>query len=241
MAAVRQTEGLLTFLLFASRCCCISVLPFLRKDMGERTLSWVNLYFGYSVLSTFFFVGPFANIFIHGPMILPWLMSWFMLAFIGAAIWQRREIWKKNKAGIEWHSMYVGTSLLGYVVPLSQEKIGKFVEPVLVWLLGHFLWAFNWEVGMWLYISAFALGINNHLTYHFERQRILDLRDGQIEAKYLSGAMEGKPADQTAGLVVAESTRSLFGQDPKLREAFTNLPNELKDLLDAEPDVKDAA
>jgi hypothetical protein len=94
---------------------------------------------------------------------------------------------------------------------------------------------------MWLYIAAFSLAINNHIVFYNERQTLLDMRDGQIEATYLSGAMAGKPPQETAGLVVAESTRKLFGQDAKLKDAFSNLPNELKDLLDSEPEVKGAA
>jgi hypothetical protein len=235
----RQSEWLLGLVMFLSNCFAISVTPFLRRDMGERYFGYVNLYFGYSVLSTFFFLGPFVNLLIHGPMILPAMMTWFMAAFVGASIYQRRAIWKKNNAGIEWHSMYVGTSNLP--LPISQEKILKFVEPVLVYLAGHLLWTFNWEVGMWLYISAFALAINNHIVYYNERQIILDMRDGQIEAMYMGAAMEGKPASETAGLVVAESTRKLLGRDAKLKDAFSNLSDELKDLLDPPPEVTGAA
>jgi hypothetical protein len=234
----RHSEWVLGLVMFLTNCFSISVTPFLRKDMGERYFGWVNLYFGYSVLSSFLFLGPFANLLIHGPVIFPQLMPAFMLAFIGASIYQKREIAKKNSRGVEWHTMYVGTSILP--LPLSQEKILKFVEPVLVYLAGHFLWNLNWEVGMWLYIAAFSLAINNHIVYYNERQTLLDMRDGQIEATYLSGAMAGKPPQETAGLVVAESTRKLFGQNAKLKDAFSNLPNELKDLLDSEPEVKGA-
>ena len=235
----RKSEWALGLVIFVTNCFAISVVPFLRKDMGERYFGWVNLYFGYSVLTTFFFVGPFVGIFLRGPMIFPQLMTLFLLAFIGASIWQRREISKKNNAGIEWHTMYVGTSILP--LPISQEKILKFVEPVLVFVAGHFLWNFNWEVGMWLLIAAFALAINNHIVFYQERQTILDMRDGQIEATYLSDAMAGKPARETAGFVVAESTRKLLGKDAKLQDAFSNLSNELKELLGTPPEVKGAA
>jgi hypothetical protein len=237
----KQTEWLLAILMFASGCLSVSVTPFLRKDMGERYFGWLNLYFGYSVLSTFFFVGPLASMFIHSSSIFPSMMTWFMLAFVGAAIYQRREIWKRNKSGLQWHTMFMGTSVLAKVLPISQEMIFKFVEPVLVWLLGHFLYSFNWEVGLWLYLAAFALAINNHLIFFNERQNILNIGDAQIEAQFYSAAMEGKPAAETHGFVLAESTRKLFGQDPKLREAITNLPSELQELLDAEPNVKGAA
>jgi hypothetical protein len=235
----RKSEWVLSLAMFVTSCFCISVVPFLRRDMGERYFGWVNLYFGYSVLSGFLFFGPFLGIFIHGPMLFPQLVPMFMLGFIGASIYQRREISRKNNGGVEWHTFFMGTSIIP--IPLSQEKILKFVEPLLVFTAGKVLWNFNWEVGMWLCIAGCALAINNQIVFYMERQAILDLRDGQIEATYLSAAMAGKPARETAGLVVAESTRKLFGQDPKLKEAFENLPNELKDLLDSGPEVKGTA
>ncbi len=35
----------------------VTVVPFIRKDMGERYLSWLNLYFGYSFLGIYILVG----------------------------------------------------------------------------------------------------------------------------------------------------------------------------------------
>ena len=110
-----------------------------------------------------------------------------------------------------------------------------------MFLAGDFLWSFNWEVGMWLSIAAFALAINNHIVFYQERQTILDMRDGQIEAMYLSDAMDGKACARNGRAVVGESTRKLLGQDAKLQDAFSNLPSELKNLLDTPPEVKGAA
>ena len=231
----RQSEWALALLSLISSCFAISVVPFMRKDLGERYFGWINLYFGYSVIAGFTFFGGLLNFFIHGPMLFPQLMGLFLLAFIGASIYQRREITRKNNAGIEWHTMYIGTSILP--LPLSQEKILKFVEPAIVFLAGRILWGFNWQVGMWLTFAAFGLAINNHIVFYQQRQTILDIRDGQIESVYLSDAMDGKPAGDTHGLVVGESTRKLIGHDAKLKDAFSNLSTELKNLLDSPPDA----
>jgi hypothetical protein len=61
------------------------------------------------------------------------------------------------------------------------------------------------------------------------------MRDAQIEAKFLSAALSGKPAAETAGLVVSESSMKLMGQDTNLKDAFANLSTDLKNLLDSEP------
>ena len=149
------------------------------------------------------------------------------------SFYRRRQITARNNAGIEWHSMYIGTSLLP--LPFSQEKIYKFFEPALVFALGHLLWTFSGQVGLWLMGSAVALLINNHIVYYNERRSILDLRDSQIEAKYLGAALSGKPAKETAGFVVAESSIQLMRQDAALSDAFANLSPELKDVLDPKP------
>jgi hypothetical protein len=130
--------------------------------------------------------------------------------------------------------MYVGTSLLP--LPFSQEKILKFFEPAIVFVAGCLLRNISGPVGLWLMVSGFSLLVNNHIVAYNERQAILDLRDGQIEAKYFSTAMSGKPARETAGFVVAESSIRLIGKDARLQRAFADLSSELKSLLDAPPE-----
>jgi hypothetical protein len=83
-------------------------------------------------------------------------------------------------------------------------------------------------------ISAVALFVNNHIAFYNERRAMLDMRDAQIEAKYLSAALAGKPANETAGFVVAESSIKLMSQDAGLKEAFASLSPELKEVLDTE-------
>jgi hypothetical protein len=159
-------------------------------------------------------------------------MTLFWAAFIAASLWQRYQIAQKNTAGQQWHSMYMGTSLLP--LPMSPEKIFKFVEPAAVYLAGHFLSAFSSAVGWWLTFAAAGLFVNNHIVFFNERQAILDMRDAQIESRYLSAALSGKPAQETAGLVVSESSMKLMGQDASLKEAFANLSTDLKTLLDSD-------
>jgi len=232
----RMFEFMLSLLHFISGCFSISVVPFIRKDFGERYLGPMNLFFGYTVVANFMFLGTmFAVLTRRGGS---QLMMLFWLAFIGVSLYRRWEIAQKNNAGIEWHSMYLGTSLLP--LPFSREKIYKFFEPALVFAIGDVLWTYSGQVGLWLMISAVALFVNNHIVFFYQRQALLDMRDAQIEAKYLSGALSGKPASETAGFIVAESSIKLMNQDAGLRQAFGNLSPELKDVLDAEPNLGSA-
>jgi hypothetical protein len=227
----RKAEWVLGLLSLISSCFAVSVVPFIRKDMGERYFGWLNLFFGYTVVANFTFL---LSIFFGGPS---QLMTLFWLAFIAASLYQRYQIARKNAAGVEWHSMYMGTSLLP--LPLSQEKIFKFVEPACIYLAGHVLSPFSSQVGWWLTFASAGLFVNNHIAFFNERQAILDMRDAAIEAKFLSDALSGKPATQTAGLVVSESSIRLVQQDEGLREAFANLPTDLRALLDSEPGTRD--
>ena len=224
----KKAEWALGLLSLLSSCFAVSVVPFIRKDMGERYFGWINLFFGYTVVANFTFLG---SLFFHGSS---QLMTLFWLAFIGASLYQRRQIARKNKEGVEWHSMYMGTSLLP--LPFSPEKIFKFIEPAIVFFIGHLLWSFSGQVGLWLMAGACGLFVNNHIVFYNERQAILDMRDAQIESKYLSAALSGKPALQTAGFTVAESSLQLIGQDASLKTAFAELSTELKTLLDSPPD-----
>jgi hypothetical protein len=232
----RMFEFILAILSLVSGCFSISVVPFIRKDFGERYLSWLNLSFGYSVVANFYFLGGLIGMLTRRGG--SGMMGLFWLAFVAMSVYRRREIAQKNNAGIEWHSMYLGTSLLP--LPFSRESVYKFFEPALVFALGHLLWTLSGQVGLWLMLSAFALFVNNHIVFYNERRAILDLRDAQIESKYLSAALSGKPVSETAGFTVAESSVKLMKQDAGLKEAFANLAPELASVLDAPPDLSGA-
>jgi hypothetical protein len=224
----QKSEWLLAILGLVSGCFAVSIVPFIRKDFGERYLGWLNLFFGYSIVGNFMLLEGLLSplIRINGGG----LMQLFWLAFIGLSIYHRREITRKNKAGEKWHSMYLGTSILP--LPFSREFVYKFAEPMIVIFAGWLLWNLSGQVGLWLMIAGASLFISNHLVYHKQRQAILDIRDAEIESRNMSKAFQGRPANETGGLFVAESSMELIRQDAGLQEAFANLSPELKQVLD---------
>lgn len=232
----RKSEWALGLLSLITSCFAVSVVPFIRKDFGERYLGWLNLFFGYTIVANFTFLGSVIMMLTHKGGSEVMLVFW--LAFIAMSLYRRYEIFRKNKSGEKWHSMYMGTSILP--LPFSNEVVYKFAEPILVFAVGHLLWTVSGQVGLWLMIAAFALAINNHIVYHNQRQAILDIRDAEIEARNISRAFAGRPASETGGLVVAESNIDLIRKDASLQEAFGNLSPELKQVLDAMPGAKDA-
>ena len=233
----KKSEWALSLLSLVTSCFTVSVVPFLRKDFGERYLGWINLFFGYTIVANFTFLGSIIMVlFRRGGSSRLMLVFW--VAFILASLWHLREIHRKNKKGEQWHSMYMGTSILP--LPFSREFIYKFAEPALVFLAGRMLWDISGQVGLWLMIAAVSLFVNNHIIYHNQRQAILDLRDSEIEARNIGKAFAGRPASETCGLVVAESNIDLIRKDAGLQEAFSNLSPELKSVLDAQPGAQAA-
>lgn len=231
----QKSEWMLALLSLITACFAVSIVPFVRKDFGERYLGWINLFFGYTVVANFTFLGTvfagLAGAFLHIGIGGAPIMRLFWLAFVALSIYHRREIARKNKAGIRWHSMYMGTSILP--LPFSQETIYKFVEPGLVVGCGWLLSGIATLPGVWLMIAGVSLFVNNHIVYYNQRQAILDIRDAEIEAQGMSKAFAGRPANETNGLLVADSNIELLKSDASLREAFTNLSPELKQVLDA--------
>ncbi len=185
-------------------------------------------YFGYAVVSTLPLLSGFSSIAI--------LCS---LAFLAASLFHRYEINDRNRRGVTWHSFSKGESWL-YELDLSDipfrlndEVIHKWIEPALVGIAGGIAYLFAPAVGIWLLISAVALTVNAQIDYHYERSVFLDARDGQVEARYLGDALSGRPASQTAGLVIAASNVAMVQRDPGLKAAFGSLGNELLSMMDA--------
>jgi hypothetical protein len=239
----QKSEWALALLGLVTGCFAISIVPFIRKDFGERYLGWMNLFFGYTVVALFMsfgvLVGGLAGAFLHiGIGGLPF-MQLFWLAFIGLSIYHRREIARKNRTGEKWHSMYLGTSILP--LPFSREVVYKFAEPAIVIGAGYFLSGISSLPGWWLMIAGASLFINNHIIYYKQRQAILDIRDAEIEARNMSKAFAGRPPAETNGLIVAESCAELLRTDADLQNAFRNLSPELKDVLDSQSGVAPAA
>lgn len=230
----QQFEWLLALICLITGCFQISIVPFIRKNFGERYLSWMNLFFGYGVVVNLAFLANILGAAAGGRFSK--LMVLAYASFVGLSLYHRWEISRKNKRGEEWHSLYMGDSMLP--LPVSDEKLHKFWEPLCVLVAGVLLAKFSALVSFWLVVSAISLLIHNHITYHFERQRLLILRDARLEAKYGPLAMAGAPASKTAGFIIAESNIRLFKNDPGVKGAFGKMPEGVKDMFDAPSDFR---
>jgi len=213
---------------FVAACFSLSSVVFVRRDFGERYLGWINLAFAYTVPVNF---AVFGNLVArsqgHG---MSWSMIAAWLAFVAVSMFHRLVIWRRQRTGEQWHSYYVGMSLLP--LPVSEEVKLKWIEPSLVLALAALCWALSAELlAVWLALSSMALWLHTHLLFYYREQAVLDAIDAQLEARHLGDALQGKPARQTAGVVMAESVRKRVQSDPGLVAAFASLSPELKAMM----------
>lgn len=182
----------------------------LRRDFGERYLSWPRLYFVWGLLIAYFALGT-----AHGASPL---LTLFALAFVGMSLYHRARIWQRGKQGVLWHSRSFGVSRLTPAIeqlgallkgtPLEQYvlldrwTLYKWVEPLLCLAIGAATYKIDNVFGLYMLATSAGLLVGAQLAYFEEHGKILDVIDARIEAMHMAGAIEGRPAEETAGFSV---------------------------------------
>lgn len=198
----------------------------LRRDFGERALGWVRLILSYFSMGVFLEVATYLD-YAFNPS-AAYARSFhaattvngvLLLVFFLLACWHRARIAWRQRAGIQWHSYSLGLSrvedlarMLNAPFPWLRDDfvLLRFVEPGLLYLLGHVVRQTHTIIGVWLLVMAVALFVRNQLIYAQNRGRILDLIDARIEAEYFSKAASGKPKQEAAGMSIASDARASF-------------------------------
>ena len=138
---------------------------------------------------------------------------------------------------------------LNQLLPLVtdvQAFTERFLEPVLVWLLGFiFVSLGSGILGFWLVFSAVALSLYTNYRYEAERHHFLDIRDQLLEAQYMPDAIAGlsdvirlpnsvkETMKQTAERVNQVSPKvmeQVRNQNPTLADAMAALNPKLRDI-----------
>ena len=143
----------------------MSVVVFVRKDFGERYLSWVNIMFGAVAVGLFCGLG---NMFIswkHGTEISRMIGVAYNL-FLLCAIIHRVKIWRRNKRGEQWHSYNPGVSI--FRIPrVSLETQSKWIDPAIIWTISVITYNLNdHTVTNWLQIGSLSLIIHEQVSYY---------------------------------------------------------------------------
>lgn len=221
----------------------------IRHSFGERYLTpqrvLMSLYsfqiFGYSyniIGSVLGFASP-ANLFndnfdlqtLFANGTHSFLFKLFIWAYVLRCAWHLLEIWRRNLAGVEWHSNSFGISYLEELLPWdlwqtlvsyipysivrqalepTDWKIYCILEPLVGFIAAQVLWRVDGLLGLWMVLSSVSLAAKNMLHYMEFRSRFLNLSDSRIEGQYMQQALQGVNKRETAGFsVVSVPIRNL--------------------------------
>ena len=222
----------------------VSVVVFLRRDFGERYLSWPNLYAGYSVVFLFAFVGnaAFAAVSQTG---FSGLMIAFYLFFIGLSFYHRFIIWRRRQQGVLWYSFYEGTSHIEALIDLlpqefpaqlkpSDAVIKTWIEPLILGLVGFALSQIDPATGSWLILCAIAFFIRERIEYWNTWQQVLNQIDGIIQGQFMHAALKGAPPEATQGFTLPAAAAKLLDVAAMQPNASRYLQSEIAQAYDVQ-------
>lgn len=210
----------------------ISINVFLRRDFGERYLSWINLYCGYTVMATVVFWGDgMLGLFgigtsgSGGTVLLTMYLGFVFLSF-----YHRFVIYLRNRKGGLWYSYSDGApwpvlfaplakmaSILRFVIPppfrpegLSNEAYDKYIEPLMVLLVGLFF--LSGAAKIWCIAAAISLAFRAMMSYHAQRELMLDHIDSMLAGQNMNAAIKDQQERprETEGFTVPRSSARLM-------------------------------
>ena len=188
---------------------------FLRRNFGERYMSWLRLWVAYPFVLTFALVPTLAG----KPSVLYWLIY---VAFIGMGIWHRVAIWKRNRKGdVSLHSQCPGRpwGKLNDLARKNPEAFDTFIEPIACVMIALCLFGVDKVVGTWFLFASVTLLIHRQMDSMQRRNRYLDIIDSKIEAEF-EGLML-KELDEKGDVVLdvydSKMNKGVVPPSPQLR------------------------
>lgn len=204
---------------------------FLRKDFGERYMSWLRLWAAHPFVLAFAFV-PTA---FGTPSILYWMIY---VGFIGMGLWHRFVIWKRNREGsVMLHSQCPGMpwGKLNVLLKRNPEAFETFIEPLACVLIALCVGGLDKVVGVWMLLASVALLIHRQLDSMARRNRYLDMIDAKIEGHF-EGLMLKEHGDVVDSIDVSdrEKTQGYIAPPKYIRQQLSQLPRQPVEVTVAE-------
>jgi hypothetical protein len=188
---------------WAMRFPALSVMVFLRQDIGYRMLNPIAL------IGIAFVMLVFAGLF--RPESRPedlWIFTAVMLAL---GFGQRLARWRQIGHGVNKHSYSLGTSCFESAgIPEFLRRNGRanfFLDPACCIIAGFILLHFSRALGAWLIISGLCLRFYEYAIFRKEMHQVLDIGDSLITSTVQSEIVEhfekpssARPAQQSQGI-----------------------------------------
>ena len=203
LTLTEQAKGIRALIMiFAELGFCL-VMPLLRKNLGQRYFSpfLISLMFGFAFAACYAMQVDMKALTAYLGLIA--CMSAYHLMVIA----------RRNAREELWHTYYDGDLR---IAPLAKYLPGGknywvlegLYEPLVVFNIGLVLQLYvDIGLGCVFIFSSFWMLFRSRYRYWLDLQRRLDERDAWIESHYALEALNGKPPEETAGLVVKNASR----------------------------------
>ncbi|MBX3387268.1 MAG: hypothetical protein KF768_11915 [Phycisphaeraceae bacterium] len=179
-----------TVIAFACRALALSVEVFLHRvdSFGERYIGLQSALACLIMLLFPAFCEPG-----NDPEFMYIYLAWYL--FMTLCIRARIQI-RRSAGGAQPHSYYTGRPLLmGVLRRTSEHTIKTLVEPVLVFLVGTFVIAFNAPLGAYLMLASAGLLVTTKLTADHEQRRSVDMNDAYIDQRNAAERFRSRRGD----------------------------------------------
>jgi len=216
------------------------VMPFLRRNFGERFFSLsMILFMGAAVTAVTFWLGK-NNSFVYG----------YMAAVAVLSLYHLLVIFLRNRKGVVWHSRHEGDFLpfLHYLPKASYWMIEGFYEPLIIVITGAVVSYYtDPAMASFFWFIAAAMVLRSRYAYRLHKEKMLDERDAQIEAENKMQALEGAATKDTKGFVIkgansfTKEEKSLMGKKILNKDQYEELFPEAAEIKMSKDDMRGTA
>lgn len=197
-----------------------SLLPIIRRDFGQRSFDLSHIFL---IIGAFFFLSTISNFGKLG-----------LVLFIGTIAYHSYVVRKRAKNGDNWFSRSLGQSYLMQTplsIKYSENILHRFVEPIIVCVIGLFFFKIDYFFGMYLITAGIGIAIIENQLHQQFWHNMLDQIDSDILSKFynkqLKQALDG---DETNGAGAAPSLSSSDGvRNPHNTNIAVNIVNYYED------------
>ena len=154
----------------------LSVMVYLRKDLGVRIVSPLHLV-----------IVSFAMILLSGLVPAqerPLDLAVFALVSLALGLFQRASRWRELGKVQREHSLYIGTSFLEQLFRPTGFLAGRFLsrngDPLLCVFVGFMLMNVSRALGLWLIFAGICLRCYEGIVHRAHLHRNLDISDGLL-------------------------------------------------------------
>ena len=167
----------------------LTVMLWLRRDLGYRMVSPIRVM---PVTGILFVVTVLASPGNDDARPV-YLLIFAVLTFV-IGIYQRVRRWIQMERKVRQHSFYIGSSPFDFRwLPdffRRNRRVARFIDPLVVMLIGLAVFQFSRALGMWLLFSGLSLRIHEQSVHQRERTMSLDIIDGMILSERQSQIVE---------------------------------------------------